>query len=77
MDAMQRRMICERFGRSSRDVLLLGDFDPLPVSTRGIEDPVEQGPEVCARVYARIERCVEELAQALGALAQRKSAVTR
>jgi protein-tyrosine-phosphatase len=72
MDAMQRRMICERFGRSSRGVLLLGDFDPLPVASRGIEDPVEQGPEVCARVYARIERCVEELAQALSALAQAK-----
>jgi protein-tyrosine-phosphatase len=76
MDAMQRRMICERFGRSPRGVLLLGDFDPLPVVSRGIEDPVEQGREVCARVYARIERCVEELAQALGALAQsRRSAV--
>lgn len=68
MDAMQRRMICERFGRSPRGVVLLGDFDPLPVASRGIEDPVEQGPEVCARVYARIERCVEELAQAFGAL---------
>ena len=72
MDAMQRRMICERFGRNSRGVLLLGDFDPLPVTSRGIEDPVEQGPEVCARAYVRIERCVEELAQALGALAQSK-----
>jgi len=70
MDGLQRRMICERFGRSPRGVLLLGDFDPLPVTSRGIEDPVEQGPEVCARVYARIERCVEELAQALGGLAQ-------
>ena len=75
MDAMQRRMICERFGRSPRGVLLLGDFDPLPVASRGIEDPVEQGPEVCARVYARVERCVEELAQALGALAQSRRAV--
>jgi len=69
MDGLQRRMICERFGRSPRGVLLLGDFDPLPVMSRGIEDPVEQGPDVCARVYARIERCVEELAQALRALA--------
>ena len=70
MDAMQRRMICERFGRSPRSVLLLGDFDPLPVASRGIEDPVEQGPEVCARVYARIERCVEELAQALASISK-------
>jgi len=74
MDSMQRRMICERFGRSPRGVLQLGDFDPLPVASRGIEDPVEQGPEVCVRVYARIERCVEELAQALGGLASRTAA---
>jgi protein-tyrosine-phosphatase len=66
MDALQRRMICERFGRNSRGVLLLGDFDPLSVASRAIEDPVEQEPDVCARVYARIERCVEELAGALG-----------
>ena len=65
MDGLQRRMICERFGRNPRSVLLLGDFDPLPVPSRGIEDPVEQGPEVCARAYSRIERCVEELAQSL------------
>lgn len=77
MDAMQRRMICERFGRSPRDVLMLGDFDPLPVATRGIEDPVEQGPEVCARVYARIERCVEELAQALAGLTRARPAAVR
>src|SRR2546430_998621 len=73
MDGLQRRMICERFGRSSRGVLLLGDFDPLGVASRAIEDPVEQGPGVCATVYARIERCVEELAQALGGLARRSS----
>ncbi len=35
---------------------------------------LEQGPEVCVRVYARIERCVEELAQALGGLASRTAA---
>src|SRR2546421_2655421 len=73
MDGLQRRMICERFGRSPRAVLLLGDFDPLGVASRAIEDPVEQGPGVCATVYARIERCVEELAQALGGLASRSS----
>src|SRR5438477_5758694 len=76
MDAMQRRMICERFGRSPRGVLQLGDFDPLPVASRGIEDPVERGPEVCARVYASVARCVAELAQALGDLASRAAAST-
>jgi protein-tyrosine-phosphatase len=64
MDSMQHRTVCERFGRPARDVLLLGDFDPAPVMSRAIEDPVEQGPEVCDRAYARIERCVVELARA-------------
>jgi protein-tyrosine-phosphatase len=65
MDELQRRMVCERFGRWPRDVLLLGDFDPTAAASRAIEDPVEQGPEVCERVYARIERCVAQLADAL------------
>jgi protein-tyrosine-phosphatase len=63
MDAMQDRWMRERFGLTSRDVLLLGDVDPAPVMSRAIEDPVEQGPEVCDRVYARIERCVGALAR--------------
>src|SRR5690349_17636423 len=58
MDAMQDRWIRERLGLTSWDVLLLGDVDPAPVMSRAIEDPVEQGPEVCDRAYARIERCV-------------------
>ncbi|OLD92229.1 MAG: hypothetical protein AUG84_01890 [Chloroflexi bacterium 13_1_20CM_4_66_7] len=66
MEELQRRSICERFGRSVRDVLLLGDLDPMPVVSRAIEDPVEQEREVCERAYARIERCVGELARALG-----------
>ena len=68
MEDLQRRSVCERFGRAARDVLLLGDLDPLPVTSRAIEDPVEQGPEVCERVYARIERCVGELGRALGSM---------
>lgn len=65
MEELQARSICERFGRSTRDVLLLGDLDPLPATSRAIEDPVEQDAEVCERVYARIERCVGELVRAL------------
>jgi protein-tyrosine-phosphatase len=68
MDELQRRMVCERFGRWPRHVLLLGDFDPTADTSRAIEDPVEQGPVVCERVYARIERCVGELAKALARL---------
>jgi protein-tyrosine-phosphatase len=67
MDPAQGRAIYERFGRSPRDILVLGDLDPVPMATRAIRDPVEQGLEVFAESYARIERCVAELVNALGA----------
>jgi len=65
MDAAQRREVCDRFGRSPRDVIVLGDLDPAPIETRAIRDPVEQGPEVFEQSYARIDRCTQELARAL------------
>lgn len=65
MDAAQRRAVCDRFGRMPRDVLMLGDVDPAPAESRAIRDPVDQGPEVFDDTYARIERCVAELARAL------------
>src|SRR2546430_16056256 len=37
--AAQRRQVCDRFGRSERDVLVLGDFDPEPGDGRTIRDP--------------------------------------
>ncbi len=68
MDTVQRRAICERFGRLPRDVVLLGDLDPEPLAARTIEDPVEQGVDVCSAVYARIDRCVMELVSVLARL---------
>ncbi len=65
MEVAQRRILCERFGRTPRDVLLLGDLDPRSVTSRDIEDPWDRGPEVCDAAYARIERCVGELGNAL------------
>lgn len=65
MEEAQRRVVCDRFGRAPRDVLLLGDLDPAPVRSRAIEDPVEQGPDVCDRAYARIERCIAEFVRHL------------
>jgi len=58
MEPGQQRTICERFGRTTRDVLLLGDFDPAPVDSRAIADPWEQSPQVCDAVYERIEDCI-------------------
>jgi len=66
MDARQERMVCERFGRTPADVMLLGDFDPDPIVTRAIHDPVEQPLAAFEQSYARIERCVREFLRGLG-----------
>ncbi len=65
MDERQQQLVCDRFGRARGDVVILGDLDPQPVTSRGIEDPVEQSVEVCRRAYGRIERCVTEVVNAL------------
>lgn len=59
MDLRQQRMVCERFGRAPQVVMLLGDLDPEPITTRAIHDPVDQPLEVFEESYARIERCVD------------------
>jgi len=71
MDTAQRRMICERFGAPARNVLLLGDFDPAPIESRSIQDPWEQGPDVCEAVYGRIDDCVGSFARALRSTTKR------
>jgi protein-tyrosine-phosphatase len=68
MDLTQRHEICIRFGRTERDVLILGDLDPQPIETRIIRDPVRQPLAVFEQTYARIERCVRELARAITAV---------
>ncbi len=69
MDADQRRLVCERFGRRTRDVMVLGDFDPAPVETRTIRDPVTESRDVFDQVYERIARCARELGRVLGSAA--------
>ena len=65
MDAQQARAVVETFGKPRADVVLLGDFDPEPVRTRTIADPIDQPADVYRRVYARIERCAQALASAI------------
>ena len=65
MEAVQGRMVCERFGRSPRDVVILGDLDPEPVRSRAIEDPWGRRATVCASAFGRIERCIGTLVRAL------------
>ena len=68
MDLTQRYEICVRFGRTEQDVLVLGDLDPQPIEARRIRDPVRQPLPVFEQTYARIERCVRELARAIPAV---------
>jgi protein-tyrosine phosphatase len=65
MDASLRGLVCRRFGRRRRDVVLLGDLDPNPIETRGIADPWDRPPEVLEGSYTRLARCSRELANAL------------
>jgi protein-tyrosine phosphatase len=65
MEMSQQRQIVERYGRRLADIVILGDFDPRPVDTRTIRDPVNDGPEIFDEVYERIARCAREFARAL------------
>lgn len=65
MDAVQARVVCDRFGRRRSDILVLGDLDPAPIATRTVRDPVDQPLEVFVETYARIERCAAVLVRAL------------
>lgn len=67
MDPAQAREIRARFGRGERDVLVLGDVDPQPGEARTIRDPVNQPLAAFEESYARIERCVRELARTITA----------
>ena len=61
MEGEQRSAIMRKAPRGR--VLLLGDLDPSPVDRRRIRDPVMQPVNVFRRVYSRIDRCVQELAE--------------
>jgi len=68
MDPVQQRDVRERFGRPARDLIVLGDLDPMPPKGGGlrtIRDPIGQGPDVFEASYARIERCVAGLVSVL------------
>ncbi len=61
----QARAIARRFRMPAERILHLGDLDPQPISERAIEDPMEKPREVFDRVYARIDRCLEEWVKVL------------
>lgn len=65
MEPGQARRIQAVFGVDPEVLLVLGDLDPLPIETRAIRDPVLQPVEVFEECYARIDRCVAELVEAI------------
>lgn len=67
MDTAQRdaiRSLAASEPSFSAAVLVLGDFDPQPIRTRRILDPIDLPREVFDECYARVERCVREAAGA-------------
>ena len=65
MDQHQARAVRHRFPIGRRQICVLGDLDPEPIVARGIEDPIEQSPEVFQRAYERIDRCIDQLVRAV------------
>ncbi len=47
-------------------VIVLGDLDPHPITTRVIPDPYGRAPEEFDRAFDRIDRCLEVLLGTLG-----------
>ena len=65
MDQHQARAIRHRFPIGRQQICVLGDLDPEPIVARGIEDPIDQPPEVFERAYERIDRCIDQLVRAV------------
>jgi protein-tyrosine-phosphatase len=63
MEPLHRRTILTTFGPRQTPILLLGDLDPDPWAPPSIADPYGGSAEVFAGTYARIDRCIEELAR--------------
>lgn len=58
-------------------IVLLGDLDPIPIHGRAIQDPWSREDSVFESSYARIERCVAELARLLADAAHQQQAVAQ
>ena len=60
MDARQAREV-RALDRWDAEVVLLGDLDPHPGSRRAIRDPYGEDRQVFEEVFARIDRCLDQL----------------
>lgn len=64
MEAYQAEELAVRYGRR-RGVVVLGDVDPKPISTRTIPDPWNKAREDFVASYERIDRCLAALAASM------------
>jgi len=65
MEVGHRRTLETRYGVDRRRILVLGDLDPADITQRAIPDPYERSLEVFHDCYARLDRCIRELADAI------------
>jgi protein-tyrosine phosphatase len=72
MEPLQARALQWFYGVDARAVLVLGDLDPSAAGGRTIRDPIFQPAEVFEECYARIDRCVQVLAEAITATPRRR-----
>jgi protein-tyrosine-phosphatase len=66
MEQQHVRELLSRFRVQRRRIVLLGDFDPQPISTRAVPDPYGGDLGVFHACYERIERCARALASGIG-----------
>ena len=73
MDRDQRRRVVTMQPAVAGRVVLLGDLDPVPASSRDVPDPVSQPLEAFRSTYGRINRCIAALAAVWSQRAGRES----
>jgi protein-tyrosine-phosphatase len=61
VDPSHARRLRRTVGAHDTSVLILGDLDPGSIRSRRIRDPWGREAEEFERVFARIDRCLEEL----------------
>jgi len=65
MEAWHAERVRRDFGTPEERIVVLGDLDPHPITSRAIIDPYGRDEATFAEVYARIDRCLAELVRGL------------
>lgn len=63
VDPAHERRLRDLLGEPATPTVVLGDLDPEPVRSRRIRDPWGEDPAVFERVFARLDRCLDVLAE--------------